>query len=222
MSIRKAVMFVPRRLLASQWSSAAAPAASSATEAASTLSRKQRDMRWAPVSAVAAASGAAAPLGVAAVLVAPHPKLQPLVAKLPPVDWKPAPKPLPMGIVASSALRQGVKAGRRHRPAACCLEVHECRLASHGICLPAVSCHRRKAPSRGKAVMVTSQAMHRATLHLTADCRIDTARAPPPPAATHGGVRKRPSRHRALAMLSRSLLLVGALMIAGIPPVLPA
>lgn len=88
--------------------------------------------------------------------------------------------------------------------------------------LPARVCHCRKGPPRGKTVVVTSQTMHRATLHLAVDCRIGAARAPPPPAATHGGVRKRPSRHHALAMLSRSLLLVGALMIAGMPPVLPA
>lgn len=222
MSIRKAVVFVPRHLLASQMGPGLSQAASSATDATSALSRSQRDVGWAPLSGAAAASGAASPLGVAAVLVSPSPKLQPLVAKAPPVGWKPPPKALYVGRVASSGHRQGAGAGGEtcgRRPALCCFRGtqagrHLMQLRCH------ILTHRRKRPLRSKTVVVTSQTMHRAVLHLTADCRISAAAAPPPAATAHGGVHKRPSRRRMLGMLSRSLLLVGALLIAGMPPVL--
>ena len=119
MSIRQAMLFVPRRLLASCSGPVAAPLASSAADTA-TAPIKQREPGWAPLSAAtAAASGAASPLGVAAVLVAPKRNKPHLVVKPPPVGWKPAPKPLPMGIVPSSALRQGTQGQReagRRRP----------------------------------------------------------------------------------------------------------
>lgn len=64
--------------------------------------------------------------------------------------------------------------------------------------------------------------MHRTVLHLTADCRASASLAPPPAATANGGVRKRRTPRRVLGMLSRSLMLVGALLIAAMPPVLTA
>ena len=66
-------------------------------------------------------------------------------------------------------------------------------------------------------MLVSGKTVHRAVLSLTADCRAASAPALAAPATASGGVQKR--RRRALGIMARSLLLVGALLIAGLPPV---
>lgn len=216
MSIKR-VLWVSRHLLLGP-QRVALPPAPAPTDATAGLAHKQAEPGWAPLSA-AAASGAAAPLGVMAALFPPKRKsatLHVVAIK----EKRSVHTVLHAGLAASAACRQGALLPAAGSAAGARLALP--RAAQ----IPSTVPPRRSSPpfrSRSKAsakpkhVLVSGKTVHWAVLNLTTDRRPPSA---PAPAATtaSGGVHER-RRWRALGIMARSLLLVGALLIAGLPPV---